>query len=192
MSHGPELLSMLLEAGALKNLRRSGWVLRGIRGGESIADHCWRMALLCLLLADELGASGEEIDRLRVLRMALLHEIGEARLGDIPSTAGRWLGPSVKEEAEDRAVHDMLAPLADLAADYEALWEEFSAGRSREARLVRAADKLEMIIQAFEYERDGSASLGEFFANPGNRPFFDEFPAIAEIVGLLEARRNGG
>ena len=192
MSHGREILSLLEEAGALKNLRRSGWVLRGVRGSESIADHAYRMVLLCLLLADELCASGERVDRPRLLRMAILHEIGESRLGDIPFTAGRWLGPGLKDAAESRAVHDLLAPLAALSGDYEALWEEFSAAETREARLVRAADKLEMLIQALEYERAGAATLDEFFSNPENRPYFREFPVIVEIVELLEARRRRG
>jgi putative hydrolase of HD superfamily len=190
MKHSQAILSLLQEAGALKNLRRSGWVLRGIREAESIADHSYRMVLLCLLLADELRASGERIDSFRVLRMAVLHEIGEARLGDIPFTAGRWLGESVKETAEGRAVRDLLAPLAELRGDYEALWEEFSAGSTREARLVLAADKLEMIIQAFEYERSGARTLDEFFSSSANRPFFEEFPVIREMMELVEAERS--
>ncbi|MBN1837279.1 MAG: HD family hydrolase [Spirochaetales bacterium] len=181
------MLNLLREAGALKNLPRSGWLLRGVRNPESIADHCFRVTLLCMLLVDDLLAEGERLDAERVLRMAVLHELGEARLGDIPYTAGRWLGESAKEQAEERAVCDLLAPLQDPRQ--EALWREFSGGSTREARLVRAADKLEMMIQAWEYEQAGARTLQEFFANPANRPHFEEFPLVQEIASLLEARR---
>lgn len=188
MTRSEAILRLVREAGALKNLRRSGWLLRGVRGAESIADHSYRVTLLSMLLADDLLKAGESLDAGRVLRMAVLHELGEARLGDIPYTAGRWLGESVKDQAEDRAVRDLLAPLGDPG--YEALWREFSAGTTREARLVRAADKLEMIIQAWEYEQSGVRTLDEFFTNPANRPYFEEFPVIEEIAAALAARRG--
>ena len=190
MNQSEAILSLVREAGVLKNLRRSGWVLRGVRAAESIADHSFRVILLAMLLADALRAAGEQIDAERVLRLAVLHELGEARLGDIPFTAGRWLGEAAKEQAEDRAVRDLLAPLEGPEEGYAASWQEFCAATTREARLVRAVDKLEMIIQAWEYEQSGVRNLDEFFSNPANRPFFDEFPVVGEIVGLLERRRT--
>jgi putative hydrolase of HD superfamily len=120
--------------------------------------------------------------------MAVLHEVGEARLGDIPQTAGRWLGESAKDRAEDRAVCDLLEPLGE--PEYRELWQEFAAGASREARLVRAADKLEMMIQAWEYEQAGVHTLEEFFANPANRPYFEEFPVVGKIAAALAQSRR--
>ena len=189
MERSEAILSLIREAGALKSLRRAGWLLRGVREGESIADHCFRVTLLSMLIADELMRAGDPLDAGRVLRMAILHEIGEARLGDIPQTAGRWLGEGAKARAEDRAVRDMLEPLGDRT--YEALWHEFAEGVSREARLVKAADKLEMIIQAWEYEQAGARTLQEFFSNPENRPHFEEFPLVQAIADSLAERRPG-
>jgi putative hydrolase of HD superfamily len=185
MDRSEAILTLVQELGALKNLRRSGWLLRGIRGAESIADHGYRMIVLSMLLADALCAAGEKLDAERVLRMAVLHEIGEARLGDIPYTAARWLGESGKKGAENKAVREQLSPVDDPSGRYAALWEEFAAGLSREARLVQAADKLEMIIQAAEYELSGARTLDEFFSNPANRPFFEEFPLVRRIAELL-------
>jgi putative hydrolase of HD superfamily len=82
----------------------------------------------------------------------------------------------------------MVAPLDD--PEYETLWEEFCAGSTREARLVLAADKLEMIIQAWEYECTGVRTLEEFFSNPANRPNFEEFPVIEAIAAAVIARRR--
>jgi hypothetical protein len=56
--------------------------------------------------------------------------------------------------------------------------------------LVRGADILEMLIQAFEYEAVGYRSLADFWQNDANRPFFDEFPIVGEMVALLERKRS--
>ena len=69
------ILDFMEEAGKLKILPRTGWLLRGLRNPESIADHCYRTSLLAMLLADVLEEQGVEIDVARVMRMALLHDI---------------------------------------------------------------------------------------------------------------------
>ena len=80
------ILSFIEEIGILKSLPRTGWLIHGIKNGESIADHCYRMTLLSMLLADTLVAKGMKLDTEKVMRLSLLHEIAEARIGDIPFT----------------------------------------------------------------------------------------------------------
>ena len=70
------------------------------------------------------------------------------------------------------------------------LWDEFENGTSIEGKLVRAADKLELMIQVLEYEKVGYRSLDKFWANPWNFRSFDDSPLIQEIIDLLYQRRE--
>ncbi|WP_457743107.1 HD domain-containing protein, partial [Thermococcus sp.] len=85
------MLDLLLELGNLKRLPRTGWLLRGVPNPESIADHSFRVALITLFLADELKARGVEVNTEKALKIALLHDIGETRITDIPKSAQYYL-----------------------------------------------------------------------------------------------------
>ena len=78
------VLDFIEEIGVLKNLPRTGWRFRGIKDAESIADHCYRVSLLSMILADVLTEQDVPLDVEKVMRLALLHEIAEARVGDLP------------------------------------------------------------------------------------------------------------
>ncbi|MBF0500224.1 MAG: HD domain-containing protein [Candidatus Riflebacteria bacterium] len=166
----------------LKKLRRTGWQLRGIRDCESLADHCFGTALLTLFLSPAVGG----IDRDLAVRLALVHELGECRVGDIPFPALAYL--KGKSEAERAAVTDVVAPLGKAKDEYIALFAEFEDGSSREARFVRAVDKLEMLITALEYEKAGYRALGDFWTNESTFRVFDEFPELAQLGEQLRAR----
>jgi putative hydrolase of HD superfamily len=183
------ILAFVEEIGNLKKLPRTGWRLEGIPDAESIADHCCRVALFSMILADALAGQGVAVDVDRVMRIALLHEIAEARITDIPYPVFRYLGQAAKEEAEKRAVEGMLAELGPLGEQYAALWAEFDEASTFEGRLVRAVDKLEMMVQVYEYEKVGFRSLGRFWANDWNRQFFDTHPLAAEVYAALLERR---
>ena len=90
---------------------------------------------------------------------------------------------------EDEAVRILTEPLGKTGERYQALWREFEANATTEARLVKAADKLEMMIQAWEYETEGYRTLGEFWDYAARREGFQGIAAVEEIVGLLESRR---
>lgn len=183
------VLEFVQTVGTLKHIPRSGWQIRGIANPESVADHCFRMSLLAMLLADLLVARGVELDANRVLRMATLHELAESRIGDIPYPALRYIDAATKHAAEHAAVADLLAGFGPVGERYQALWLEFEARDTLEARLVNAADKLEMMIQAGEYERAGWRGLDEFWRNTDTQAAFDAHPFVREIIGLLAASR---
>ncbi len=152
------LVDLLLSAGAMKNLPRTGWRLAGIKDCESVADHSFRAALIALLLGDLI----EGVDRDRLLRMAVLHDLPEATVTDLPLRAVQSMGRDVKRKAEQDAWTRLL-PEGGVLDEWRALWEEFEGGLTVEARLVRVADKLEMLLQAYEYERTGFRDLDDFW-----------------------------
>lgn len=143
------LLGFLKAAGTLKRVVRRGWVRVGVGHPESVAEHSYRAALLTMLLADLEG-----LDIGKAIRMALLHDLAEAIVGDLTPEERRRLEGA--EWREDEAMELILRRLPPrLAEDYLALWREYQVGGSPEARLVQQADRLEMILQALEYEEEG-------------------------------------
>jgi putative hydrolase of HD superfamily len=160
------LLALFLEATTLKRLPRAGWLMRGVPQAESVADHSHVATLVALALADTLNASGalaSPLDIEKVLTIAALHDLAEARLTDLPASAQRLIPESVKRQAEATALADMLAALPG-AARLTAAWREFEDASTPEGRLVRDADKLEMMAQCLRYEQTGVRTLAEFWA----------------------------
>lgn len=76
-----QFISFQEKIGFLKHLRRTGWVIRGVPMAETVADHSWRMAVMALQTEEELMKMG--VDTNKVIEMCLLHDVGEAVIGDI-------------------------------------------------------------------------------------------------------------
>ena len=119
-----------------------------------------------------------------------MHEIAEARIGDIPFTVLTYIPEEVKEIGERKAVTSMLEKFGSIGKWYQELWEEFEQNETIEAKLVRAADKLELMIQVLEYEKLGYQSLNQFWENDWNQRGFDISPLIQEIMELLTKKRT--
>ncbi|WP_456423650.1 HD domain-containing protein [Thermococcus sp.] len=181
------MLDLLIELGNLKRLPRTGWLLRGVPNPESIADHSYRVALITLFLADELKKRGVEVNVERALKIALLHDIGEARITDVPKTAQHYLD---KGKAERRAVMELLLA-SPMPGEYFKLWREYEEETSLEGKLVKFADRLEMLIQAFEYEKAGFQNLDEFWGaldSLRESEFYEHFGELVE--GLVAMRKQ--
>lgn len=176
----------------LKRLRRAGYLHYGLEDGEHIADHVFGVVFWSLLVADHLRDQGQPLSRERVLVMALLHELGEARLGDLHYEARDLLGHDRVQEAEARAVARVLSPLPEsLQKEYQALWEEFEKGDTLEARVVRLADRLDLLFQSLHYERQGHP-LPAIFDHPRTRKVFEEVPGGQELLEAILKERNHG
>ena len=185
MKANDSLLDLVLEAENLDRVPRSGFVLRGIASPESVAAHSWHVATLVWILARRTPG----IDVERALGMALIHDLGEVRLGDLPRTAGRYFEDGAKARAESALMDEMLAPLPGG----HKLFREYQEGESDEARLVKACDKLQLMIKVFCYERWGARGLAEFWRNPANFPDPPEaggFAAVHELFQDLFRRRE--
>ena len=166
------LVALLHGIEPLKHLPRSGWVDREIPGPESVAAHSWRLALLSWLTAAEEG-----LDADHAMRLALVHDIPEVLTGDrtpfdhledVRDRRRLAANPSdrpvkVEVDAHANKTASERAALAAIVADappaiadtLSALWEDYAAESSPEARLVHQLDKLEAYLQGWEYAEDG-------------------------------------
>jgi putative hydrolase of HD superfamily len=168
----------------LKLLPRTGWLQRGMANVESIAEHSFAVASLALLVGD----LQPDIDRGRLLAIALLHDMAEVLISDLPASARRFFGPGVKQQAERKALIELFAGLPQ-GEEYLELWTEYTEGTSREARLVKALDRLEILVQALAYERAGSRGLEDFWED-SDSGWSDEFPMLRVMVNDLLAERR--
>jgi len=190
------MLPLLIELQRLKRLDRTGWTLRGLPNGtESVGSHSFGVACTAMLLADELIRQGVEIDVERVLRISLLHDWAETRVGDMPRTAKKYFGPDVSRQAETAAFADIVGTLSDHS-NYLDLYDEYERRASTEARLVKAADVIDLIVQVLALERAGARGLDEFWRAAEEADFQLEGSAkeIVECLvhSLLDARRELG
>ena len=133
-----ELLQVLHTAEKLKDTTRHCDTSGGRR--ESVAEHSWRLALMAFLLRDEFPA----LDMDKVLRMCLIHDLGECFTGDIPS----FLKTDADTEKEDALLARWVSSLpAPYCTEMAALYAEMDALETEEAKLYKAMDKLEAVIQ---------------------------------------------
>lgn len=178
------MLETFLELQRLKRLDRTGWTLRGLAtGAESVGAHTYGVAVASMLLADAVRERGVEVDVERVLRLALLHDWAETRTGDLPRVAAHYYGVELRRNAERAAFADVVQALGERQSErYRAWHDEYEARESLEARLVKAADIIDLLAQALIFERAGACGLDEFWEGALERDF--NLPGAAqEIVG---------
>jgi putative hydrolase of HD superfamily len=134
------VLAFLREAERLKTVTRSGWTSEGER--ESVAEHTWRLCLMAMLLY----GGTPEVNLARLLRMCLVHDLGEALGGDVPAPEQQVTAPKAGQERADllRLTAPLPPPLRDEIVE---LWDEYEAAVTPEARLAKGLDKLETILQ---------------------------------------------
>ena len=133
-----ELLRVLHTAERLKDETRHCYTSGGRR--ESVAEHSWRLALTAFFLRDEFP----ETDMDKVIKMCLIHDLGECFTGDIP-TFRKTAADEADEERQLLAWVDTLP--APYDAEMRALYREMAALETTEARIYKALDKFEAVIQ---------------------------------------------
>lgn len=133
------ILAFLDQANRLKDTLRSGCTPEG--RAESTAEHSWRLCLMVMLF----GSSLDGIDLLKLMKICLVHDLGEAISGDIPAVEQQ---PGHNRAARERADLVMLcAPLPDdLKAEIIGLWDEYAESASPEAILAKGFDKIETML----------------------------------------------
>lgn len=170
------LVEFFRMSGRLKRVLRSGWVEVGVDSPESVADHTFRTAIFCVIFSDL-----EDLDKLKMLQMALLHDLPEVITGD--------LTPSERtEEAterEDAAMKQLLSLLPGrLRERYLKMWLEYAECRTKEAKAVRELEKLEMALQAREYQKAQPSLKGlERFVESADRVIIS--PEVRKLLACI-------
>jgi putative hydrolases of HD superfamily len=178
------VLEFLRASERLKATHRSAYTSEGQQ--ESVAEHTWRLCLMALVLAPEFPA----VDFAKLVKICLVHDLGEAIGGDVPAPEQARRGEAGvatgKGDDERRDLMALLEPLPTaIKTEIAALWDEYEAAQSAGAKLAKALDKLETIMQhtqgknppAFDY-RFNLAYGREHTADP---------PLIAAIRAILDA-----
>ena len=171
------ILDFFKTAANLKNIPRQGWIDKlSIHNPESVADHSYSMAIIGMVISDL-----ENHDSEKILKMILLHDLAESRVGDL--TPGQ-LSKERKIDLENNAFYQITEKLPDIIkSKYLKIWNEYQENTSPESNLVHQMDKLEMVLQAKSYQNDGYAyeKLESFFksaktdiTNPKLKEIFTE------------------
>lgn len=152
--HAKGTVGYLMEMGALKRGKRSGWWIAGVKDPETIAEHSFRTAVIGSVLAMMEGA-----DPGRVALLCTFHDTQETRVGDIPWIGRRYLSAAKNEDVTRDQVADAHPK---VAADIQAVVDEYENGDSIEVLVAHDADKLECMIQGLEYLEQGYRNAREW------------------------------
>ena len=142
-----QVARFLYEAGTLKQSRRTGWWMAGVRDPESVAEHAWRTSLIASIIAKLEGA-----DPARAAFLAVWHDSQETRTGDVNHLGKKYAGEADPQAVTADQVEGMPEVLASTVRDVIA---EYEARESPEAVCARDADKLECMLQGIEYKAQG-------------------------------------
>ena len=177
------IVQFLRDAERLKNVYRTSWTAGG--QPESTASHTWRLCLSALVFAKHFP----EVNVERLLKICIIHDLGEAIGGDIPAIHQNANAPKAGQERADLLT--LLQPLsAALQQEIVELWDEYEAATTPEAKVAKALDKLETLMQ---HNQGANPPDFDYLFNVGYaRKFTDAVPLIAEIRKSIdeETRQN--
>lgn len=185
MTDPRSLLAFINELEKLKSVKRTAWTAAGEQ--ESTAEHSWRLAMLALIMAAEYP----QLDQNKLLAMSLIHDLGEIDVGDI--SAAEHPDPLLKHQAEAQAVQRLTALLpAERGTSLFTLWKEYNEAVTAEARLIKALDKAETILQ--HNQGHNPENFDYRFNLLYGQEYFMNDPLLTEIRRLIdeETRNKGG
>ena len=152
----------------LKSVKRAGWVSKvHVNNPESVADHTFSMCAISMVMSDLLG-----LDTERVMKMVMLHDLAESITGDrMPEEITK----KRKLSEEKKAMHSILGLLpSNIRSNYTKIWEEYISNRTDLARFVHRTDKIDMILQAKLYAKQGySPDLLSHFYDSADKSLLD-------------------
>jgi putative hydrolase of HD superfamily len=185
--HG--VLDFLRAAESLKTATRSGWTSAG--QPESVAEHTWRLCLMALVLRPAFPG----VDFEKLIKICIVHDLGEAIGGDIPAPDQARRGGG-KADGERRDLVTLIQPLpAAVRDEITALWDEYEAASTPEARLAKGLDKLETILQHTQGQNppgfDYRFNLGYGRQHTADHPVLVELRALLDRETERRAVENG-
>jgi putative hydrolase of HD superfamily len=164
--------NLLYEMGTLKQARRTGWWMAGVRDPESIAEHSWRTSLIASVIAKLEGA-----DPARAALLAVWHDSQETRTGDVSYLGRRYAQRADPENVTADQIARTPGPLAEMVRELVA---EYEARQTPEAICARDADKLECMLQGIEYKAQGHTSAQRWIDNSRSRLVTDTAQRLAD------------
>lgn len=171
-------LEFVRRAERLKDTVRSGHTTEGRT--ESVADHSWRLTLLVITFADLLPG----IDLLRLLKICILHDLGEAVDGDIPAPS--QVGVQSKSGKERSDFESLMISLPDhVRSEFLSLWDDYEYLQSKEAQVAKALDKIETLLQ--HNQGKNPESFDYSFNLEYGKQHTDAIPLAAQIRALVDA-----
>jgi len=175
------ILEFLREAERLKNVYRTSWTTDGTQ--ESTASHTWRLCLSALVFAKHFPDLNSE----RLLKICIIHDLGEAISGDIPAIYQDANAPKAEQERADLIT--LLQPLpSDLQDEILSLWDEYEAATTPEAKAAKALDKLETLMQ---HNQGSNPPNFDYEFNLGyGRQQTDAVPLLAEIRKVIDEQTH--
>jgi putative hydrolase of HD superfamily len=182
-----KLFKIFEEIGIMKNLPRMGWQMRGIKNCESVADHSYRVVFISMILGEILKTE-YKINIEKLLKIAILHDCSESGLTDLALKPVKLLGEQTKHKAEVQAMKNLFNEF-EFKNYYLELWNEFEDINSNEGKIVRISDKMDMMFQAYEYEKNGVKSLKQFWENENNFNDYG-FKIVKKIFDRLKKMRE--
>ena len=121
-----DLIDFFKEIGKLKKIKRSGWLVSGVKNPESVADHSFRMSIMVMVLG-----RNKNIDMEKAIKIALVHDIAEAETGDIITWKDYHMTNDEKRPLEKKAIKKIVKILGKRGDEILRLWEEFGKGKSK-------------------------------------------------------------
>ena len=165
------IANFLFEVGMLKRTPRTGLQFLG-SGEESVAEHVFRVVFIGYALA----RLEQDVDELKVLKMCFLHDLPEARIGDL-----NYVNKKYVTADESKAIRD-LAETIPFGGDIEQVIEEFNRAETREARIANDADQLELILMLKEYKDLGNKYADEWISFALKRLRTEKAQSLARAI----------
>ncbi|OGH16841.1 MAG: hypothetical protein A3C22_01035 [Candidatus Levybacteria bacterium RIFCSPHIGHO2_02_FULL_37_10] len=157
-----DYLDFLKTVGKSKRLLRSGFVREQVVNPESVAEHSFRTGVIAMVFSDKVG---NNLNKDKLIKMALIHDIGEIITGDVVVQRGEIIDLALrdsKEEQERIGIKEIFDQIQE-GEIYAEIFEEMIARKSPEAKIFWQFDKLELALTALEYEEEQNKQLDEFF-----------------------------
>jgi putative hydrolase of HD superfamily len=165
----------------LKTIKRSGWIHKSnITSPESVADHSYSMCLMSMILAEIMN-----LDSGHIMKMVIIHDLAESMVGDhMPDN----ISSEEKRLLEDKAMKKIISKLpTSLRKIYLDFWNEYNNNITLNSKFVHNMDKLEMALQAKEYEFEGYPKevLQPFIKSATDYISKERFDLVFEILQII-------
>ena len=197
MATPEDIIDLVRNAVALKRVNRSGWGIAGVDRfrPESVAEHSYGTVMSSIFISQYLLETGVQLNMEKTLVMAAIHDLPESLTSDIPhdtSQVGKSSKKALKHEMERNAIQTITRGKPGFSKQLMLIWEEYEDCATTEARVVRGADIIDMLVHALDLEDSGVSPriLHQFFASSQRTFVALRIDILSAIYGILLQRHQ--